>query len=158
MRRASRWWVVTACWWVACGAEPGAEDTPTAATAPVVAPSAPSAREGEGVPAAEASPPAGSAPATVAASAGEVAPAVPGATPVAAPPASSCARAQACCPAYVAALPNGGERAVGEQACASLVRVVEAGGRAADEACEGALEGFRQSLEASGREVPAACR
>lgn len=80
--------------------------------------------------------------------------------PEAPPPVSpdACARARACCPAYAAALPNGGDRSSAEQACAALDLVIAAGGAPADEACQGALEGFRRSLEASGRAVPAACR
>lgn len=89
-------------------------------------------------------------------------PAVEAPPPEAPPPvaADACARARSCCPAYAAALPSSGaaDRAGGDQACASLELAIAAGGPAADEACQGALEGFRRSLEATGRDVPIECR
>ncbi|UJR78976.1 Hypothetical protein I5071_10090 [Sandaracinus amylolyticus] len=72
-------------------------------------------------------------------------------------PADACARAQSCCPAYVAALPPSGRGEAGE-ACASLALAAELEGQARDEACQGALEGFRSSLQATGLGVPEACR
>ncbi|AKF08432.1 hypothetical protein DB32_005581 [Sandaracinus amylolyticus] len=72
-------------------------------------------------------------------------------------PADACARAQSCCPAYVAALPASGRGEAGE-ACVSLALAVELEGQARDEACQGALEGFRSSLRATGLDVPEACR
>ena len=72
-------------------------------------------------------------------------------------PADACARAQSCCPAYVSALPPSGRGEAGE-ACTSLALAVQLEGQARDEACQGAIEGFRASLQATGLDVPAACR
>lgn len=72
-------------------------------------------------------------------------------------PADACERAQACCPAYVAALPPSGRGEAGA-ACNTLSLAMELEGRPRDEACQGALEGFRASLLATGLEVPEACR
>lgn len=133
------------CGLVACGsesppAEPAAEEAPDPASPAV--PGAPGAAP-EGT-ATEPAAPTGSVPATDIADP--------------APPADACARARTCCPAYVAALPNPGERGTAEQACASLELAIASGGPPAAAACQGALEGFRRSLEASGREIPPDCR
>lgn len=123
---------------VACGstepaAPPSAPEAAAAAPAPVEPP--PTAPEVEAPAGAEATP------------AVEAAPAVPEAI---------CERARACCRAYVEAIPSG-RRPLEERGCAEMDEVLVEAGSAADEACEAAIGGWRQSLQLTGLEVPAAC-
>lgn len=70
--------------------------------------------------------------------------------------ATLCERARACCAAYVAAIPSA-RRPLEERACTEIDRVLGEAGEATDEACEAAIGGWRQSLQLTGIEVPAAC-
>lgn len=85
------------------------------------------------------------------------APSAPAAAADTPAPEGACEHAQACCPAYVAALPASG-RGEADDACSTLSLAMELEGRPRDEACQGALEGFRASLRATGLDVPEACR
>jgi hypothetical protein len=123
---------------VACGSPEPAE-TPTAPETP--APTPPAAETPPAAsPVAEA--PAAEEPATV-----EAAPAIPEAI---------CERARACCRAYVEAIPSA-RRPLEERGCTEMDEVLVEAGSAADEACEAAIGGWRQSLQLTGLEVPAAC-
>jgi hypothetical protein len=80
----------------------------------------------------------------------------PEAEPTPAVPATICERAHACCDAYVAALPSA-RRPLEERVCADMDRFLGEAGEATDEACEAAIGGWRQTLQLTGIEVPAAC-
>ncbi len=72
-------------------------------------------------------------------------------------PGDACERALACCPAYLEVLPEPQRREANE-ACVTLTLAVGLEGRARDEACQGAREGFRSRLTELGIELPDACR
>jgi hypothetical protein len=107
--------------------------------------------------------------ATVAAPPSPEAPPAPPSTEVAAPadepapveaapsvPEAVCERARACCRAYVEAIPSA-RRPLEERGCAEMDEVLVEAGSAADEACEAAIGGWRQSLQLTGIEIPPAC-
>lgn len=131
-----------------CGsdADPGGETTATAE------PPAPPAAEGAG-PEALGTPPSG--PAGVAPEAAEPV-AVPAGTAEVPPSSTACERARACCAAYVAALPSP-RRTVEARVCDEMDRVLGETHEATDEACEAAIGGWRQTLQLTGIEIPAAC-
>lgn len=68
-----------------------------------------------------------------------------------------CERARACCRAYVEAIPSA-RRPLEERGCTEMDAVLGEAGEAADDACEAAIGGWRQSLQLTGIEVPAPCR
>lgn len=85
---------------------------------------------------------------------------VPGTEPSEAAPASDapiCERARACCRAYVEAIPSA-RRPLEERGCTEMDAVLGEAGDAADDACEAAIGGWRQSLQLTGIEVPEPCR
>lgn len=71
--------------------------------------------------------------------------------------ASICERARACCRAYVEAIPSA-RRPLEERGCTEMDAVLAEAGEAADDACDAAIGGWRQSLQLTGIEVPEACR
>jgi hypothetical protein len=81
----------------------------------------------------------------------------PGERPNARDTATACARVRSCCSAYVAAIGDDVEAERARRACEELDRL-ESLGEAAGEACLSAIEGWRQSLELLGRDVPTSCR
>jgi hypothetical protein len=68
---------------------------------------------------------------------------------------SPCARARDCCNAYVDAMATPGVTA--EQTCAGIAAAESAGGPGVDTSCTTMITGWRTSLSAMGRDVPAAC-
>lgn len=118
---------------------------------PAEAPEAPSTSAPAEPAPAEAAPEAPSEPGTPA----DPAPAE-GTTEAAAPAEGTCERARACCRAYVAAIPSA-RRPLEERGCQEMDEVLVEAGSAAEEACEAAIGGWRQSLQLTGLEVPAAC-
>jgi hypothetical protein len=68
-----------------------------------------------------------------------------------------CTRARACCRAYVTAIPSA-RRPLEERGCTEMDAVLGAAGEAADDVCEAAIGGWRQSLQLTGIEVPSDCR
>jgi hypothetical protein len=68
---------------------------------------------------------------------------------------SPCSRARDCCNAYVDAM--GSPAITAEQACAGIAAAESAGGPGADTSCTTMISGWRTSLSAMGRDVPAAC-
>lgn len=68
-----------------------------------------------------------------------------------------CTRARACCRAYVSAIPSA-RRPLEERGCAEMDAVLGEAGEAADDVCEAAIGGWRQSLQLTGIEVPASCQ
>lgn len=65
-----------------------------------------------------------------------------------------CTRARACCRAYVTAIPSA-RRRLEERGCTEMDAVLSEAGEAADDVCEAAIGGWRQSLQLTGVEVPA---
>lgn len=120
--------------------------------------------EGEGAPSAEAASGETEAPAEAEPSPGDPA-GVPGAEPTEAEPSEAapasdapiCERARACCRAYVEAIPSA-RRPLEERGCTEMDAVLGEAGDAADDACEAAIGGWRQSLQLTGIEVPEPCR
>jgi len=68
-----------------------------------------------------------------------------------------CTRARACCRAYVSAIPSA-RRPLEERGCTEMDAVLGEAGEAADDVCEAAIGGWRQSLQLTGLEVPADCQ
>lgn len=68
-----------------------------------------------------------------------------------------CTRARACCRAYVSAIPSA-RRPLEERGCTEMDAVLGEAGEAADDVCEAAIGGWRQSLQLTGIEVPPDCR
>lgn len=116
---------------------------------PTEAPATPSEPEPE-APAAPETPP--SAPETP-----PTEPETPSEPSTPAPPEGVCERARACCRAYVAAIPSA-RRPLEERGCQEMDTVLTEAASAADEACEAAIGGWRQSLQLTGIDVPEACR
>lgn len=67
---------------------------------------------------------------------------------------SPCARARDCCNAYVTAM---GAGVTTDQACAGIAGA-EAAGAAGEASCTSMISGWRQSLTAMSRDVPASCQ
>lgn len=65
-----------------------------------------------------------------------------------------CERARACCSAYIDAVSANTPGVSAETACAG---VQNATGPGADTTCQAAIDGWRQSLEALGTDVPSSC-
>jgi len=69
---------------------------------------------------------------------------------------SVCGRAAACCEAYVNALSENTPGLSVEQTCASVQNLQNTPG--SDTACQSAIDGWRQGLEAAQMDVPGACQ
>jgi hypothetical protein len=69
---------------------------------------------------------------------------------------SVCGRAAACCEAYVNALSENTPGLSVEQTCASVQNLQNTPG--SDTACQSAIDGWRQGLEAAQMEVPGPCQ